>query len=276
MARLQCSLPRTTRGDGMNGRAMGRILGWLKRPRLPRRFVGGARVAPSRLGAAAAGGGQNPPRPEDVYDAERWQRQGGQFRAEHYTDFTLPHRAIILDWIMQLQGGHTNLLEVSSHRGHYIEALRQRGYSKRYTGIDITPAFLEAARKRLPEENFEWGDARQLGFAAGTFDLVLAAGILQHLPHPYKTLADICRIARKHVIVRVYGTPDATRFKHYYGTHRRLDWFFNKDDFLAHLPPGWAAVECQEVNRPAPSKPPYHLFHLYLLQAKPASQPGTP
>lgn len=50
----------------------------------------------------------------------------------------------------------------------------------RYVGIDISPAYIEFARKHYPAE-FHVMDATALNFADGTFDSAVIVGVLHHL-----------------------------------------------------------------------------------------------
>ena len=202
------------------------------------------------------------------YDPDAWQDHDVVMKpGEEFPNFEKPHRALVLDWVMRLAARHSSLLEVACHQGSYIAALRARGYAGKYVGIDITPKFLEAARKRLPAEDFRWGDARNLDFPAGAFDLVMATGILMHLPQPKKTLLDVFRIARKYVILSVYGSHGRTRCWRRGSDMPGLDFFFSKADILSWIPPGWEVAEFKEIVRPSVrAKPTRNLFHQYLVQ----------
>jgi ubiquinone/menaquinone biosynthesis C-methylase UbiE len=69
-----------------------------------------------------------------------------------------------------------------------------------YTGVDLTPAAVELARKRfelfnLPGE-FQVADAEQLDFADESFDLVYSHGVLHHTPEIDKAIREIHRVLR--------------------------------------------------------------------------------
>ena len=51
----------------------------------------------------------------------------------------------------------------------------------RYRGIDIEPRYIELARGRLPDGDFQVMDARQLAFPDQSFDVVLFVGALHHM-----------------------------------------------------------------------------------------------
>ena len=83
-----------------------------------------------------------------------------------------------------------------------------------YTGVDITPDFIEIAHERFPGVPFLVGDARSLPFEDKSFDTVLCFFVLVHLNREGVALAmkELTRVARKQVLlagyfsqVRVYG-----------------------------------------------------------------------
>jgi ubiquinone/menaquinone biosynthesis C-methylase UbiE len=69
-----------------------------------------------------------------------------------------------------------------------------------YTGVDLTEAAVDLARKRfemfdLPGK-FQTADAEQLEFADETFDIVYSHGVLHHTPEPKKAIREIHRVLR--------------------------------------------------------------------------------
>jgi ubiquinone/menaquinone biosynthesis C-methylase UbiE len=89
--------------------------------------------------------------------------------------------------------------------------------------IDLSPAVVEEARgyatqRGLANITFVVGDFRQVGLSPGTFDVVHAHQVLQHLADPVGALAEMARLATPEGIVAVrdsdYGAitwspPDA-------------------------------------------------------------------
>jgi len=69
-----------------------------------------------------------------------------------------------------------------------------------YTGIDLTEASIELARKRFElsglQGEFRVADAEQLGFADGTFDLVYSHGVLHHTPDIEAAVREIHRVLK--------------------------------------------------------------------------------
>lgn len=69
-----------------------------------------------------------------------------------------------------------------------------------YTGVDLTEAAVELARKRFElfgiPGKFQTADAEQLQFADETFDLVYSHGVLHHTPETAKAIQEIHRVLR--------------------------------------------------------------------------------
>jgi ubiquinone/menaquinone biosynthesis C-methylase UbiE len=69
-----------------------------------------------------------------------------------------------------------------------------------YTGVDLTEAAVELARKRfelfgLPGK-FQTADAENLAFADNSFDLVYSHGVLHHTPETQKAIQEVHRVLR--------------------------------------------------------------------------------
>jgi SAM-dependent methyltransferase len=72
------------------------------------------------------------------------------------------------------------VLDIGCGPGHILESLA----GANYTGFDVSPEYIEAAQKRFGQRGRFW--CSDVGLAAieqerGTFDLVLAIGVLHHL-----------------------------------------------------------------------------------------------
>ena len=95
------------------------------------------------------------------------------------------------------------------------------------TGIDSAAAMVEHARSRAADRGldnvaFEQGDVYTLRFAAGSFDVVYAHQLLQHLAEPVEALREFMRVLKPGGVVAVrdadYGTM--THFPHEAGIDR--------------------------------------------------------
>jgi ubiquinone/menaquinone biosynthesis C-methylase UbiE len=70
----------------------------------------------------------------------------------------------------------------------------------RYTGIDLTEAAIELARKRFElsglEGEFRVADAEKLDFADNSFDRVYSHGVLHHTPDTARAVTEIHRVLK--------------------------------------------------------------------------------
>jgi SAM-dependent methyltransferase len=83
------------------------------------------------------------------------------------------------------------VLEVGGGQGELSERM-QRELNAEVTFLDISPRMVELARDRGIEA--QEGDVQQLPFADGSFDTVVAAWMLYHVPDIDRGLAEMARV----------------------------------------------------------------------------------
>jgi len=103
----------------------------------------------------------------------------------------------ILDLALPRRGA-LDALDAGCGTGFLSFELAGRGH--RVTGIDFAPAMLAEARRKAVDRGisirFEEGDAEQLPFASGSFDLVVSRHVLWTLPHPEAAIDGWIRVLR--------------------------------------------------------------------------------
>lgn len=81
-----------------------------------------------------------------------------------------------------------------------LELARVWGRPLELTAVDISPAMVDAARRRFRHAGIAGrviqADVSVLPFADASFDIVLAAHVLEHLPEPVTALAEMRRVLR--------------------------------------------------------------------------------
>jgi SAM-dependent methyltransferase len=91
------------------------------------------------------------------------------------------------------------------------------------TGVDPSDQMLAIARRRAVEEHlnvhFLTGDAHRLEFGDRSFDVVISLRVLMHADDWRRSLAELCRVAARLVIV---DYPSATSFAALQAGFRRL------------------------------------------------------
>jgi ubiquinone/menaquinone biosynthesis C-methylase UbiE len=81
--------------------------------------------------------------------------------------------------------------------------------SGRIVGVDLPDPKLagEWADRRRDNLQYRAVDSDELPFEAGEFDLTAAIEVLEHVPTPERTLAEMARVARRHLLVSVPREP---------------------------------------------------------------------
>ena len=109
--------------------------------------------------------------------------------------------AIALQLIDQLHLPHTaRLLEIGCGAGYATVALARRGY--RIDALDSVPTMIEIACKRIAESGtadkvrLGRADVRRLPMPDGSFDLVLALGVIPWLDDPAAAVREMARVLR--------------------------------------------------------------------------------
>ena len=113
-----------------------------------------------------------------------------------YDVFTPATNERIIDIVVRLTGlaPGARIADLGCGSGVFTDRLRQRGYQ--CTGVDLSPKLIRIAREKYPGIEFLEGDIERLPFPDGSFDAVLLAGVLHHLPERAKCAAEIRRILR--------------------------------------------------------------------------------
>ncbi len=103
----------------------------------------------------------------------------------------------------------SSVLDVGCGEGVLVERWARRLGSGRVVGIDLEEESIQAgwAEHQAPNLEYRVMEASDLPFAADEFDLVSAIEVLEHLPDPEHTLAEMARCARSHLLVSVPREP---------------------------------------------------------------------
>jgi SAM-dependent methyltransferase len=88
-----------------------------------------------------------------------------------------------------------SLLDVGSGTGALLARLRRDGHRGELCALDSSPAALEAA-SRIPDVRVVLGDAGELPFEDGEFDVVTAVHMLYHVADPLAALRQAWRVLR--------------------------------------------------------------------------------
>jgi SAM-dependent methyltransferase len=98
------------------------------------------------------------------------------------------------------------VLEVGVGEGEVSERIRARYPDARIVGVDLPDPELAASWRERGLAGL-FGDIARLPFPSGSFDLVLAIEVLEHVPDPPAALAELERVGRDRLVLSVPREP---------------------------------------------------------------------
>ena len=108
-----------------------------------------------------------------------------------------------------VQANPQSLLDVGCGEGVLTHQWAQRLGDKRIVGIDLDDPLLHEQWKgrQAPNLTYQVMKAENLPFADGEFDVATAIEVLEHVPDPAHTVAEMARVAGGHLLVSVPREP---------------------------------------------------------------------
>ncbi len=102
-----------------------------------------------------------------------------------------------------------SVLDVGCGEGVLTQEWAERLGDRRVVGIDLDDPKLKAEWEKRRRGNLELRveEATSLSFADDEFDLAAAVEVLEHVPEPEQTVAEMARVARSHLLVSVPREP---------------------------------------------------------------------
>lgn len=138
---------------------------------------------------------------------EYYSRTGHQYNKWHCDrNNSSPHNFAVREILRTMREAEaTTLLDVCCGTGRVVQAGLDMGYDA--VGLDISTRLLELGHKELsiPEHRLIQGDATNLPFPDGSFDVTCVLGALHHSAQPHRIISEMIRITRKAIIVSDEG-----------------------------------------------------------------------
>ncbi len=102
-----------------------------------------------------------------------------------------------------------SLLDVGCGEGVLVHEWAQRIAPRRVVGIDLEEESIQAgwAQRQAPNLEYKIMKAEDLPFADGEFDVATAIEVLEHVPDPAATVAEMARVASRWLLVSVPREP---------------------------------------------------------------------
>lgn len=127
------------------------------------------------------------------------------------------------------------LLEIGCSSGHYAEVIEMAGIPLKYSGCDYSPAFIDLAREKYPELEFQVEDATSLNYSDQSYDIVVSGCCLLHIPEYKEAIKEAARVSRHFVIFHrtpvVFGKAEQWFRKKAYGVET-VEIHFNENELL--------------------------------------------
>ena len=107
------------------------------------------------------------------------------------------------------QAAPTSLLDVGCGEGVLVHEWAKQIAPARVVGIDLEEPTIQAGWAQRKAENLEYlvMHAEHLPFADEEFDCATAIEVLEHVPDPAHTVAEMARCASRHLLVSVPREP---------------------------------------------------------------------
>ena len=107
------------------------------------------------------------------------------------------------------QADPQSLLDVGCGEGVLTHKWAQRLGDRRVVGIDLDDPLLHAEweQRQAPNLSYRVMKAENLPFADHEFDVATAIEVLEHVPDPAHTVAEMARVASGHLLVSVPREP---------------------------------------------------------------------
>ena len=120
------------------------------------------------------------------------------------------HTRVFHDRLLALvrQAAPASILDAGCGEGFVAARIGERMPGVAITGIDENAGAVAFARDHFGTHGtYEVGSVYALPYADATFDLVLCSEVLEHLDRPDAALAELTRVARRHVLLSVPLEP---------------------------------------------------------------------
>jgi ubiquinone/menaquinone biosynthesis C-methylase UbiE len=107
------------------------------------------------------------------------------------------------------EAGPQSLLDVGCGEGVLVQRWAERLPETRFVGVDLQEESIQTGWSEHAAPNLEYHmmTAENLPYTADEFDMASAIEVLEHVPDPDHTLAEMARCAQRHLLVSVPREP---------------------------------------------------------------------
>jgi 2-polyprenyl-6-hydroxyphenyl methylase/3-demethylubiquinone-9 3-methyltransferase len=141
----------------------------------------------------------NRPVNNDIYDqyGERWYTARNDPVALLRAEARARSPWMIFEMNRKFSGRNIRILDIGCGAGFLANEFARHGY--RVTGLDTSKSTLEVARRHdsTGTVDYRYGDAGQMEFEDGSFDVVCAMDFLEHVENPERIVREVSRVLRR-------------------------------------------------------------------------------
>lgn len=99
------------------------------------------------------------------------------------------------------------ILEIGCGEGHLTAFIHSVKPNAEIVGADLSERIVGFARAAYPGLRFDVANIYDMDYDAGSFDLVVASDVLQHLHDPQRALREMVRVTKRWALVTVPREP---------------------------------------------------------------------
>jgi SAM-dependent methyltransferase len=173
---------------------------------------------------------------DDFYGKQYWlghqAEELGLPQIEERSRLDVPERCVHwLRHLLRFRLPPARVLELGSAHGGFVALLRAAGFDA--TGLEMSPWVAELARRtfRVP---MLVGPVENQDLVPGSFDVVVANDVMEHLPDPLTTLGQAVRLLRPDgvLVIQMPEYPDGKSFAELQAAQDRFLLHLRKDEHL--------------------------------------------
>ena len=112
-----------------------------------------------------------------------------------------PVFSALIQTLHRIPESEFSILDAACASGYYAEVIEVAKPQAAYTGADYSAAMIAEAKRRYPDRAFLVENACRMSFADRGFDCVMLSGAIEHIPEYAEAISEICRVARRYVIL---------------------------------------------------------------------------
>ena len=149
-----------------------------------------------------------PERTDHIYNKDYFTGAGGGFGYKDYDRDKAPMVGTFHEYLDRIGAANPpegRMLDIGAATGFFLNLARERGW--KVAGVEVSAAASEMARAKgldvrtgILEEDHGWTD--------GEFSAITMWDVIEHMPDPHRTMAEVSRLLRPGGLVAI-NTPDS-------------------------------------------------------------------